>query len=164
MFISTNESPNNEALATGLEEIARLLPQEARNHDRRRSLKRAAELLRTCQGAVHQLVEDHGVEGVHLLGIGYEISGIITDWVRSGRSPMLERLKAQRHEELVQLPSIGPRLARELRDVLGVVDLDSLATVAREGRLSGVCGFGPKRIKLVAGLLAARGVAHLSAA
>lgn len=158
MFTSTFEkqSLTNEIIAAGLDEIARLLPQDLRSHDRRRALKRTGEVIRACQGSVVELVENHGVEGVHLLGIGYELSGVVTDWVRTGRLLMLERLKAQRHEELVRLPSIGPRLAQELRDTLGVVDLEGLAEVAREGRLANVCGFGPKRLKMVTSLLAAR--------
>ncbi len=91
-----------------------------------------------------------------MLGIDYELSGVVTDFVRSGRLVWLERLKAQRRDEIAQLPSIGPRLAQELRDVLGVVDLNGLAEVAREGRLANVVGFGPKRIKLVSSILAAR--------
>ena len=82
----------------------------------------------------------------------------MTDWVRSGRLPWLERLKAQRREELLHIPGIGARLAQELRDLFGVVDLDGLAEVARSGKLSNVCGFGPKRVKLVSQLLASRGL------
>ena len=158
MFTSPLEKNllTTEIIAAGLDEIARLLPRDARHHDRRRAIKRTGEVIRACHGSVVELVENHGVEGVHLLGIGYELSGVVTDWVRTGRLLMLERLKTQRHEELVRLPSIGPRLAQELRDTLGVVDLEGLAEVAREGRLANVCGFGPKRLKMVTTLLAAR--------
>ena len=147
---------SNEALAAGLEEIARRLPDEARTQGRRRQLSHAAALIRASAQSVASVTAADGVEGVHRLGIDYELSGIVTDWVRTGRLPWLERLKAKQQEELFNLPNIGPRLARELRDVLGVVDLDGLDRVAREGRLESVCGFGPKRIKLVTGLLAAR--------
>ncbi len=147
---------SNEKIAVGLEEIARRLPDDARNHGRRRQLGRAAALIRASPRSVASLTEAEGVEGVHQLGIEYELSGIVTDWVRTGRLPWLERLKAEQQAELLKLPNIGPRLARELRDVLGVVDLDGLARAAEEGRLQSVCGFGPKRIKLVAELLAAR--------
>ncbi len=157
MYPPTNIAPvTNEGIASGLEEIGRLLPHDVRSHQRRRSLSNAAQLIRSCVQPVTQLIEERGVEGVHMLGIDYELSGVVTDWVRCGRLAWLERLKAQRLEEIARLPSIGPRLAQDLHDVLGVVDLDGLAEVAREGRLANVVGFGPKRIKLVASLLAAR--------
>lgn len=157
MYPSSNSAPvSNESIASGLEEIGRLLPHDVRSHQKRRGLAHAAAQIRSCVQPVTQLIEERGVEGVHMLDIDYELSGVVTDWVRCGRLAWLERLKAQRLEEIARLPSIGPRLAQDLHDVLGVVDLDGLAEVAREGRLSNVVGFGPKRIKLVASLLAAR--------
>lgn len=157
MYTSHQTVPlTNEAIADGLDEIGRLLPSDGRDHERRRCVLRAAELIRGWFESVVQLVDQRGVEGVHGLGIDYELSGIVTDWVRSGRLVWLDRLRSRRRDEVARLPSIGPRLAQELHDVLGVDDLDSLAEVARAGRLETVCGFGPKRIKLVARLLAAR--------
>jgi len=151
-------SLSNTAIADGFDEIGRLLPPEGRQGERQRSVLRAAELIRASLEPVVQLVEQRGVEGVHGLGIDYELSGVVTDWVRSGRLMWLERLKSQRKEQVLRLPSIGPRLAQELSDVLGVDDLDGLAEAARAGRLETVCGFGPKRTRLVVGLLAARAV------
>lgn len=148
----------NAAIAEGLEEIARLLPSDARSQGRARMLKEAAQLIRASRQPVPKLIEDDGVEGVHSLGIIYEISGVVTDWVKSGRLPWLERLRAERREELLRLPGIGARLGQELRDLLGIVDLDGLARAARSGELASICGFGPKRVKLIAQLLAARGL------
>ena len=149
---------SNQSIAAGLDEIARLLPYDVRNQGRRRMLHAAAGVIRTCHPPVRQLIEDDGVEGLHSLGIIYEICGVVTDWVRTGRLPWLERLKAERKEELLHIPGIGARLAQELRDLFGVVDLDGLAEVARSGKLANACGFGPKRVKLVSQLLASRGL------
>jgi DNA polymerase (family 10) len=146
----------NEDLAGGLDSIAQLIGTQNGNHFRREALRRAAALIRACTMSVAQSVEDAGVEAVHGLGINYELSGVVTDWVRSGRLLWLERLRSHRRDELTHLPGIGPRLAEELRDVLGVVDVDGLAEAARDGRLLNVCGFGPKRLKLVTGVLAGR--------
>ncbi|MBX7113212.1 MAG: hypothetical protein K1X64_02670 [Myxococcaceae bacterium] len=149
---------SNERIAAGLEEIARLLPYDVRNQGRRRMLNAAAGLIRTCHRPVQQLIEDDGVEGLHRLGIIYEIGGVVSDWVRTGQLPWLERLRAQRREELLHIPGIGARLAQELRELFGVVDLDGLAEVARSGKLANACGFGPKRVKLVSQLLSSRGL------
>lgn len=148
---------SNDAVGEGLEEIARLLAMDNRQVARSARVARAAAAVRACVKPVTELVEERSIEGVQLLGIDYELAGVITDWVRSGELPWLERLKSQRRAELAELPSIGPRLAHELRAVLGVEDLDGLAEAVRAGRLESVCGFGPRRIKLVEGLLRGRG-------
>lgn len=155
---------SNDAVAEGLEEIARLLAMDNRQVARSARVTRAAEAVRACVKPLTELVEQRSVEGVQLLGIDYELAGVITDWVRTGELPWLERLKAQRRAELAELPSIGPRLAQELRAVLGVEDLDGLAEAVRAGRLGSVCGFGPKRITLVEGLLRVRGALARSGA
>jgi DNA polymerase (family 10) len=153
---ATSPRLSNEALASGLDSIAQLLATEGGTFLRREALRRAAALIRACTMSVAQSVDDAGVEAVHGLGINYELSGVVTDWVRSGRLHWLEKLRSHRRNELTHLPGIGPRLAEELRDVLGVVDVDGLAEAARDGRLLNVCGFGPKRLKLVTGVLAGR--------
>jgi DNA polymerase (family 10) len=151
----TSEAPlTNAKLAEGLERIAQLLG--SREQVRCLALKHAAAAIRFSQRPLTERVTDAGVEGVHALGIDYELSGVVTDWVRTGRLWWLERLESRRQRELEGVPGIGPRLARELRDMLGVVDLEGLARAAREGRLSRIYGFGPKRVKMIEAVLAAR--------
>lgn len=161
--MSRSDLLSNDAIAEGLDEISRLLSMDQRQAGRRARVARAADAVRACVKPVTELVEQRSIEGVQLLGIDYELAGVITDWVRTGELPWLERLKAQRRAELAELPSIGPRLAQELRAVLGVEDLDGLAEAVRAGRLESVCGFGPKRIKVVEGLLRVRGALARSA-
>lgn len=153
----TEESPlTNASIAAGLEELAALI---AGPPARREALRRAAASVRFSSRPVTQRVAESGVEGVHELGIDYELSGLITDWVRSGQLRWLSQLKSRRWRELERLPGIGPRLAQELRDMLGVVDLEGLERAVREGRLSHVFGFGPKRVKMVMQVLEKKTVA-----
>lgn len=147
---------SNEAIAQGLEAIASLLRREEREAARAAAVRRAAAAIRSHQRSLIAGIADQGVEAVHALGINYELAGIVTDWVRLGRLHWLEQLEARQQRALAELPGIGPRLAKELREVLGVVDLDGLAVVARDGRLQQVCGFGPKRLKLVISTLMGR--------
>ena len=162
MFNQTSSAPpnrvglSNEAIAQGLERIAKRLVQDGRPMPRRQSVLRAASEIRATTKPVSAIIDERGVEGVHLLGLNYELSGIVTDWVKTGRLPWLERLEAARQEELARLPGIGPRLAQQLRDLIGVSDLDDLAEAVREGRLKEICGLGPKRMQAVAGVLAGR--------
>jgi DNA polymerase/3'-5' exonuclease PolX len=148
---------SNTRIAAGLERVAQLLGEGVRGQ--REALRRAAALIRWAPQPVVGSVAAAGVEGVHALGLDYELAGIITDWVRCGRLRWLEKLEARRSQELSALPGIGPKLAAELRHVLGVVDVEGLARALHEGQLARVFGFGPKRMKTIAALLSGRGVA-----
>jgi DNA polymerase/3'-5' exonuclease PolX len=146
---------DNDTIARGLERIADLLALDGVPHERLVAHREAARLLRHCARRVVDLVEEDGVEGLHELGIGYLLCGLITDWIRTGKLPLLEQLEARHLPEtqLRRVPGIGPGLARTLHAV-GVDSLDALGTAAEDGRLSGVCGFGPRRVELVLGALA----------
>jgi DNA polymerase/3'-5' exonuclease PolX len=158
----TSETPsaaaaplNNARLAAGLERIAELIADGPRG--RREALRRAAAVIRWSSQSVVGRVEQEGVEGVHQLGLDYELAGVVTDWVRSGRLRWLERLEARQQRRLLDLPGIGPKLADDLRQVLGVEDVPSLARALREGQLARVCGFGAKRLKALEAALAVHG-------
>jgi DNA polymerase/3'-5' exonuclease PolX len=155
---SANDAPaiSNAQLAEGLERVAELL-EGARA--RREALRRAAAVIRWSAQSVSRCVDQEGVEGVHQLGLDYELAGVVTDWVRSGRLRWLERLEARQHRQLLDLPGIGPKLADDLRQVLGVEDIPSLARALREGQLARVCGFGAKRLKALEAALAVHGLA-----
>ena len=143
-------APNDEVVAA-LERIATLLEFEGGTADVAEAFRRAGRAVRACGRNLATVVEEDGVEGVHQLGIGYHLSGLLTDWQRTGRLPLLERLEARHAPErrLTRVPGIGPRLAREVHHALGVDDLESLEAVTRDGRLAAVCGFGPRRVRLV---------------
>lgn len=161
----TNVDLTNANLASGLNQLAALLLEEKPGDARARAMAvlKAAEIIRAGLRPVTQLVAERGVEAVHELGIGYELAGVITDWVRSGRLLWLERLQKQRREQVARLPGIGSQLAHKLHDTLGVDDLEGLERAAREGMLERVCGFGPKRVRMVTEILAtARPKARLS--
>lgn len=148
---------SNTRIAAGLERIAALLTEGPRA--RREALRRAAAIVRWASQPVTRTVEERGVEGVHQLGLEYELAGVVTDWVRSGQLPWLERLERRRRHELCEVPGIGPKLARELGQLLGVVDVAGLGRALRDGQLGRVCGFGPKRVKMIEAFIAAHAVA-----
>ncbi len=154
---STPRIPSdNASLAAAAERVAALLQSEGGVDGRARTWHEVARAIRTSPRPIVELVEELGVEGVHRLGIDYVTGGMVSDLVRTGRLPLLERLEARCACGTVfeRVPGIGPKLAREVREVLGVESLDGLARAAQDGTLSGICGFGPRRIRLVASLLA----------
>ncbi len=143
-------APDNLTIAAALERIALLLERDGVEATPVAAYRRAAGLIRLAVRPVHELIEEDGVEALHHLGIGYLISGMVTDWVRSGQLPLLERLERRVGPEacLQRVPGIGKKLAREVRE-LGIEDVGELASAAADGRLEQVCGFGPKRIALL---------------
>ncbi len=71
--------------------------------------------------------------------------------MRRGRSNLLERLKGEvdRTELFRQVPGIGEELARRIAEDLKVSTLEELEQAAHDGRLRGVKGFGPERVRNV---------------
>lgn len=149
--------PDNDTIVAALERIATLLEHDDVAPDVIAAYRRAAHTIGALDEAVNERVDEDGVDALHALGIGWWISGLITDWVRSGELPLLERLERRHDPEahLRTVPGIGPKLAREIHD-LGIDSVDALGSAARSGKLQGVCGFGPRRIALLKATLPTR--------
>lgn len=147
-------SLDNTTLAGGLERVAELMALEPELAYRVDTYRDAASKVRRAPKALWQTVEADGVEGVHALGIGYLLAGRLVDWINSGDFPLLRRLE-QSHspaDVLEQVPGIGKKLARQL-NALGIQNVEHLRQALKQGRLRGLCGFGPRRIELVQQIL-----------
>jgi len=151
-------STDNASVAAAAERVAELLEAESGASDRVRLWRRAARAIRASARPIAEVVTEQGIEGVHQLGIDYLVGGLVTDLVRTGRLPLLDKLEGRSAcgNVFQRVPGIGPRLARELRQVLGVESLEGLARAAQDGTLSGLCGFGPRRTRLLASLATAQ--------
>ena len=150
-------APTNHTIAAALERIAELLELDGVEPTPVAAYRRAAQAIAAAPRPAVELVNEDGVEALHALGIGYLISGLVTDWIRSGELPLLDRLERRHDPEarLRRVPGIGPKLAHEVRE-LGIDSVDALARAAESGRLNDVCGFGPKRIALIRATLPRR--------
>ena len=150
---------SNEQIAKCLGEIAESLHVRGENPFRIGAYRKAAETLKTLERPVHAILEREGLAGlVRLPGIGRSLARTIDQLVRTGRSAVLARLRGQNTPERIfaTVPDIGPRLARQIRDRLGIATLADLEAAANDGRLSQVPGMGPKRIRAVRESLAGR--------
>jgi len=147
---------DNSKVADTADRVASLLDAEGSSVDKSRLWRRAAQAIRNSPRALADVIEAEGIEGVHQLGIDYVVGGLLKDLLRTGRLTLLERLETRSAcgTVLQRVPGIGPKLARELREVLGVDSLEGLARAAQDGALSSVCGFGPRRTRLIASVLA----------
>ena len=110
--------PTNYNISQLLEEIAQLLEFQHANPHRIRAYRRAAKFIREREG---QLLEDM-IEGnvkdlQDLPGIGESLSRLIDEYIRTGKSRLLQRLQGEiMPEELFdEIPNIGPGTCRPHR-------------------------------------------------
>jgi DNA polymerase (family 10) len=156
--VSGRTSPN-ERIARALEEIAALLETQGANPFRVRAYRQAAETVRQTPRPVGTILRLEGIEGLDRLpGIGPVLARMIADWARTGRIPMLERLRGATDSSAVlrSVPAVGPRLAERLQRELGIETLEELELAAHDGRLAALPGIGPKRLAAVRGSLQTR--------
>lgn len=151
--------PLNVEIAQRFEEVAKLLAEQGANPFRLRAYERAAETLRRLDRSVDEILEQEGLEGLEALPtIGERLARAIRVMVRTGRYPMLERLRGEvAPEELLEsIPGIGPVLAQRLHHDLDIHTLEDLELAAHSGRLAEIPGFGPRRIEGILDTLTSR--------
>jgi len=91
-------------------------------------------------------------------GVGDAIEEKIREYLTTGRLDYYERLQREVPPgilELLRVPGLGPKTARRFWLELGVEGPKELADAIRAGRLTGVKGFGPKKVEQIRLALAA---------
>jgi hypothetical protein len=149
----------NDEIATRLEEAAALLGDQAANLYRVRAYQRAAATVRALKTPVSELVAAGGAEALtELPGIGDHLSRGIYQLVKTGRLPVLDRLRGDTDpvEVIASVPGIGERTAARIHDLLGVNTLEELEVAAHDGRLARGMRFGAKRLAGIRDALAGR--------
>jgi hypothetical protein len=149
----------NAWVAEKLEEVADILAVQDANPFRIDAYRRAAETIRGLDKSLEDIVDEQGFAGVDdLPGIGQSLARLLFQLVKTGRLPMLDRLRgaADPLVTLASVPGIGTRFARVLHEDLGIDSLEELEAAAYDGRLSEVRGFGVKRIAGIRDSLSAR--------
>lgn len=150
---------SNRDIADALHEVADLLEDQAANPFRVAAYRVAAETLRQHDESVHAIFQREGTQGLmQLEGVGKSISHSIGQLIRTGRLPLLERLRGDHDAErlFATVPDIGPGLARRIHEHLSIETLPELEAAAIDGRLAKVPGMGTKRIRAVRESLAGR--------
>jgi len=137
-----------------LEEVARLLEEQAANPFRVRAYRQAAATVEHLGEPAATLCVREGPEGLMALpGIGPSLARAIHVMVSTGHFPMLERLQGEHDAEalLASMPGIGPVLAERLHHQLGIETLEALEIAAhdrdyrREATLSRLPRIAPRR-------------------
>lgn len=149
----------NEPIAERLEEVAQILQGQGANPFRVRAYRRGAATLRALERPAAQMLEDGGLAALEALpGIGESLARAIREVVRTGRLPMLERLRGESDAVILFLsvPGLGRRTAERLHHDLGLESLEELEAAAHDGRLEAIEGLGPKRLAGIRESLAQR--------
>ena len=149
----------NAEIAERLDRIAALLEAQGANPFRARAYRTAAETLRGLDEPVAEILRREDLAGLERLpGIGRSLAQTIDGMVRTGRCALLDRLQAANTPEklFATVPDVGPGLARQIHQQLGIETLAELEAAARDGRLAQVPGMGPKRVRAVRESLAGR--------
>lgn len=148
----------NSEISEVLERVADLLEAQAANRYRVGAYRAAAETIRNHEIPLAEILAQGGVEAVDALPtIGRTIAAHVAELVHRRSLSLLERLEGEVSPEqlLSTLPGIGPELALRIHHTLDVDTLEELEVAAHDGRLDGVAGFGPRRIRAIREQLAA---------
>ena len=142
-------------IADVLSEIATLLELKGENPFKVRAYQAGARALEAIEEAeLAQLIEKEELQSVR--GIGEALGQKIAELYTTGRLEFHEKLKASVEPglvEMLQIPGLGPKKIRALRDKLSIVDIASLTAACGDGRVAALDGFGAKtQEKILAGI------------
>lgn len=149
---------DNRAIAQQLLDYARFLDTRDGNLYRVRAYRLAAETVLRLDQPVVQIVTEQGRSGLEALpGIGSHLSYTIDGLVRTGEFRTMDSAGGHIDVErlFASLPGIGPHLARQIHQQLGIDSLEQLEEAAHDGRLS-TLPIGAKRLRGVIDALAGR--------
>jgi hypothetical protein len=141
----------NEQVSERLRQHADTLERQGGQLFRVRASRAAALEIGRLDRPLEDVLRQSGRAGLEALpGIGQSLAYTIEGILRDGGLRTLREPEAPQRI-LMTLPGVGPRLAEQLRDRLGITTLEQLRTAAHAGQLARV-GVGRKRL---AGILAA---------
>src|SRR5438046_5591839 len=132
------------AVAALLVELGRRTALAGDNFFRAKAYQRAADSLSALVEPLDRVIAENRLR--ELPGIGETIGDIVTRLHRSGTHPLLEKLRREVPEgvlDMLSIPGLKPDKIKILYQQLGIADLGSLAAAAREDRLKKVKGLGP---------------------
>ena len=153
------DQPSNEHVAEILERVAELLEAQEANRYRVAAYRGAAKTLRELAMKASDVLETAGTAGLASLpSIGESLARAVAEILETGSLSFLETLRGHATPEILfaTVPGIGPGLAARIHEELGIETLEELECAAHDGRLAGLAGFGPRRLRAVSESLAGR--------
>jgi DNA polymerase (family X) len=147
----------NAAIARRLRRAAELLEQQDATPYRAQAFRRAAATVAGLDESVMEIVDRAGMAGLLALpGIGRSIAAAVTEMVRTGHWDRLDHLTGavDPEDRFRAVPGIGPILARQIHEHLGIESLEDLEVAAWDGRLEAMPGLGRRRLAALRASLA----------
>ncbi len=138
----------NQDVAQRLREVAELLQAQGANPFRVGAYRKAAGEIEGLDRGLRTIFDAEGAAGLEALPhIGRGIASAIAEMLVTGGWMQLERLRgsAEPHKLFTTIPGVGPELAQNIHDALGIDTLEALEIACHDGRLAGVPGVGPRR-------------------
>ncbi len=146
---------NKHEIAAMLEEIGTLLELQGENPFKTRAYQGGARALEALEADEFTARMAAGTLG-ELKGFGEALVDKIGKLHATGRLEFYDKLRAQIPDgviALLEVPGLGPKKIKALREQLGVESPEALAEVCRAGKVAGLAGFGEKtQAKLLEGL------------
>lgn len=139
--IRSRRQVENLDIAKVFDEVADLLEIQGENQFRVRAYRTAARTIQTLAVSAASLASEGRLD--ELPGIGRDLAGKICTILETGTLPLLQELCAKTPESIVQMlkiPGMGPKRARQIYDTLHVTTLDALERAAQSGRLRALPG------------------------
>lgn len=136
---------SNRDVTTALRLVADLLEIRGESVFKLAAYRRAAESIGQLTETLQSLRSRGELERIP--GVGKAIAQKIEDLLDTGSFKLLDELTAEIPPGVAQLltvPDIGPKRARQLHQDLGIDSLDALRLAAADGRLHEVPGLGPR--------------------
>ncbi len=134
----------NQQIAKIFNEIAELLELKGENVFRIRAYRRAAQNLDGLAKDVSSLEPE---ELAAIPGIGKDLAGKVREYLETGRIGKHEELKKEIPAgvlELLRVPGLGPKKAKQFYDKLKIKSIEDLEAAIRTGRLAGLPGVQKK--------------------
>lgn len=144
---------DNSTLADLFQAIADYLSLDGASVYRTLAYERAAQIFRDQPTSVAERARKAELRS--LPGVGDAIESKVVEYLDSGSISLLEKLQTAYPKgllDLMRLPGVGPKKARQLWTALGAHDLPSLRAAAEQGLIRAIPGMG---IKTEANLLQA---------
>jgi DNA polymerase (family 10) len=135
----------NEDVALLLDNIAELLMLKRENPFRIRAYQRAAQKIRALSDDIEEIARQGRL--TEIPGVGKALATKIQEYLETGRLQYYEGLKHEvpiKAVDLLEVPGVGPARAHVLYQSLGITTIADLLEAAREHKLRGLPGFGPK--------------------
>jgi DNA polymerase (family 10) len=142
-------------IADVLSEIGLLLELKGENPFKVRAYQSGARALEGIEEAeLTKLIAEDRLQDVK--GIGEALSQKIAELHTTGKLEFYDKLKASVEPGLVamlDIPGLGPKKIRALRDKLGITDIAALTQACNDGRVAELEGFGAKtQEKILSGI------------